>query len=124
MEQLVKALAAETMSEVEMDEVDVIEEESAPGMWEHIADTTIKEIDAMFGEQPLHPHGYHADEVVYTLRPLMEPYSVYPAVFKLLDAIESKADKCGKDPRAYTNLVLRMIDNEHSREWRNRRTFR
>lgn len=119
-----KALAAETMSEIEMDEAVVEEEDSTPGMWEHIADTTINEIEIMFGDQPLHPHGYHADEVVYTMRPLLEPYSVYPAVFKLLDAIEGQASKKGKDPRAYTNLVLRIIDNDHSREWKNRRAFR
>ena len=126
MEQLVKALAAETMSEIEMDEA-IVEpevEDSAPGMWEHIAKVTIDEIESMFGEQHIHPYGYYADEVVYTMRPLLEPYSAYPATHKLLTAIEEQANSCGKDPRAYVNLVLRIFDNDSAREWKNKRAFR
>jgi len=124
MEQLVSALAVETMSEIGFDEVEVEPEESAGGMWEHIAKVTVDEIANLYEGDSIHPYGYHADEVVYTMRPILEPYSAYPATHKLLSAVEDVVSRDGGDPRPYVNLMIRIFDNDSAKDWRNKRAFR
>lgn len=127
LEQLTKALAAETLNEIGFDDIEHAEPqepEQADGMWEHIAKVTIDEIVNMYESDTIHPYGYRADEVVYTMRPLLEPYSMYPATHKLLSAIENVSLKSGKDPRPVVNLVVRIFDNHSAKEWQSRRTIR
>lgn len=124
MEQLVKALAAETMNEIGFDDAEVEEPLQTETMWDHIAKVTIDEISSLYESEDIHPYGYRADEVVHTMRPLLEPYGVYPASHKLLSAIESTLTNSGKDPRPYTNLVVRILDNDSAKDWRNKRAFK
>lgn len=126
MEQLVNALAVETMSEISLDESEVEEfhktEEQAPGMWEQIAEVVLEELEILFDDEPIYPYGHKAVEAIDYMRPLLEPYSVYPACHKLLSAIENNAaNKLGKDPRPYISLVIRIFDNDHANDWKNKR---
>lgn len=124
LEQLISALAVETMGEIGFDEVEVEPEESAGGMWEHIAKVTVNEITNLYEGDSIHPYGYRADEVVYTMRPILEPYSTYPATHKLLSAVEDVVSRDGGDPGPYVNLMIRIFDNGSAKDWRNKRAFR
>lgn len=117
MEQLVRALAAETMSEISYDEA-VVEEEapSGGGMWENIAAALLEEIDATYTGDEVQPYGYYADECLIGLRPLVQPYSVFPAAPNLLTALEKLTVDRG-DPRAYTTLVVRAMGSEEADRW-------
>lgn len=119
MEQLVRALAAETMSEISYDEASVVEEEeehSGGGMWENIAGALLEEIDATYSGGEVKPYGYYADECLIGLRPLVQPYSMFPAAPRLLSALEKLTTDRG-DPRAYTALVVRAMDSEEADRW-------
>lgn len=128
MEQLVNALAVETMSEISLDDSetdDSPEENQYPGMWEQIAAVVLDELNALFEDEPIYPYGHKALEAIEYMKPLLEPYSVYPACHKLLTAIEALiTNNFGKDPRPYTNLILRIFDNEHANDWKNKREIR
>ena len=119
MEQLVRALAAETISEISYDEVEVHAEEApGGGMWQNIAEALLQEIDDTYSGGVLRPYGYHADECLVSLRPLVHPYSVYPAAHKLLSALEEVASS-REDPRAYCEIVIRAMDSDVASNWRN-----
>ena len=120
MEQLVRALAAETLSEISFDEAEVHNEESEAsggGMWGNIAEALLNEIDDTYSGGNVHPYGYHADECLVGLRPLVHPYSVYPAAHKLLSALEEAASS-KTDPRAYCEIVIRAMDSEAAETWK------
>lgn len=119
MEQLVRALAAETMSEISYDDAEVHNEEAeGGGMWQHIAEALLQEIDDTYsGNGQLSPYGYHADECIVGLGPLVHSYSVYPAAHKLLSALEEAASSKA-DPRAYCELAIRAMDSEAANGWR------
>lgn len=115
MEQLVRALAAETLSEISYDEA-VVEENSGGGMWENIASALLEEIDTTYEGDHVSPYGYHADECLIGLRPLVQPYSMFPAAPKLLTALEQLT--AGRDdPRAYTALVVRAMGTDEAERW-------
>lgn len=116
MEQLVRALAAETMSEISYDEAVVEEESVGGGMWENIASALLEEIDSTYSGDELQPYGYYADECLVGLRPLVQPYSVYPAAAKLLTALETLVQQ-KTDPRAYTTLVVRAMGSDAADQW-------
>jgi len=115
-EQLVRALTAETMSEISYDEAVVEEDSSGGGLWENIATALLEEIDATYEGAEVQPYGYFADECLVGLRPLVQPYSVFPAAPKLLTALEQLTLDRG-DPRAYTSLVVRAMGTEEAGRW-------
>lgn len=125
MEQLVKALAAEAMTEISYDDAEVVEEESPQqGMWENIAHAVMNEIDSTYQGGDLKPYGYHADECIMLLKPLVQSYAVYPAAHKLLTALE-KVASAKADPRAYSTIVVRAMDSDAAKTWeKDLRTYR
>lgn len=117
MEQLVRALAAETLSEISYDDATVEEEGSTNGgMWDHIASVLLDEIDSTYEGEEVQPYGYHADECIIGLRPLVQPYSVFPAASNMLSALEQLTLGKG-DPRAYTTLVVRAMGTAEADRW-------
>jgi hypothetical protein len=124
MEQLVKALTAETMAEISYDDAEIHEEEGVlkhhRGMWENIAKTVVEEIDSTYdGGSEIKPYGYYADEVVLAIKPLLQPYSAYPAAHHLLSALEQTALNAGNgDPRPYVTIVIRAMDTAAAKKWK------
>ncbi len=121
MEQLVKALAAETMSELSFDDAEVYQEDyyeinQPSGMWENIAKALLEEIEYAYSGSEVRPYGRVADECMENLSALVQPYSTYPAAPKLLSALENIAS-AKSDPRAYTSLVVRAMDSDIADNW-------
>jgi len=121
MEQLVKALAAETMSELSFDDAEVHQEdyhgtEQPLGMWENIAKALLEEIEYAYSSSEVRPYGRVADECIENLSALVQPYSTYPAAPNLLSALEDIVS-AKSDPRAYTSLVVRAMDSDIADHW-------
>lgn len=123
MEQLVKALAEETLGEVGFNDVEP-EIKSVDNTWEHVAKMVVEEIKSLYEGNIIYSYGQRADEATKILKPLLEPYNIYPFSHKLLTAIEIITSNAGEDPRSYTNLIIRILDNDSAREWRNIRAFK
>lgn len=125
LEQLVKALAQETISEISYDESEMQEdyvEEQGYSLWESIADTVFREINdsTRINESNVTfaPYGREADELLEILHPILEPYSQYPAAPKLLSAMEKTiSTKYNLDPRPYTTFVVRVMNSEAAKLW-------
>lgn len=125
LEQLVRALAAETITELSYDDSEIEEEyvqEQGYNLWESIAETVFKEISdsAKINESSavFSPYGRDADELLEILQPVLEPYSQYPAAPKLLAAMEKIiSSKHGLDPRPYTAFVVRVMNSDAAKLW-------
>ena len=125
LEQLVKALASETISELSYDESEIEEEyvqEQGYNLWESIAETVFKEItdSTKINESNVafSPYGRESDELLEDLQPILEPYSQYPAAPKLLSAIEKIiSGKHHLDPRPYTTFIVRVMNSDAAKLW-------
>lgn len=125
MEQLIKALAEESMTELLHDnEENIIEHasNSEQNIWETIAETIFKEISANNLEESTNfsPYGNTADELSKHLESILEPYSYIPAAPKLLSAMEKViSTKYQLDPRPYTTFVVNVMDSDAAKFWNN-----
>lgn len=122
MEQLVRALANEAISEVSYDDSSPYDqEEISVDLWTNIAEAIIKEMDRLF-----EVHGqYYSEDLIEDIRHLLEPYSMHPAAHKFLGALEQTSANLGKDPRLYTTTAIQAIDSVAANDWAdNHRNFR
>jgi hypothetical protein len=132
MEQLIKALAEESLSELAYDNVDDDEKYSSndneQNIWETIAETIFKEITANTLEESaaFTPYGHRADELSKHLESILESYSYIPAAPKLLSAMEKIiSTKHQLDPRPYTTFVVNVMNSDAAKFWNNEiRVFR
>jgi hypothetical protein len=125
MEQLIKALAEESMTELMHENEDSVIEHSSnddQNIWETIAETIFKELSINNLEESANfsPYGNNADELSKHLESILEPYSYIPAAPKLLSAMEKViSTKYQLDPRPYTTFVVNVMDSDAAKFWNN-----
>lgn len=116
MEQLVRALAGETVQEIFHEEAEEAYQNGqqtceGPSKWKLLADAVIKEVDAVFDNKEVTPRGHLADEAVFFLKPIVRPHSHSIEIKKLFVSLEKILGEKSKDPRPYMLLLKQAAGN-------------